>query len=336
MVEQLSNPDRKHGAKVHKKSAKREASSLIDERHYSAMHHGNTDTPANTPLLLLNSSFKAVGFSSKKGEKYNGMTAHYHFVAGPELGLRSVMVRRVPCACEACFSQIQTAWVIGTPPLEQPCFQSAAGCILSAVVGDYNEFRLISLLPADVDEDELEDVCDDILGAFEAEISQQIEIGNYGAYEYEDGYYLVEWTSAAFSLEEDSNEVQGCEFLTAGSIVVRGVYWNPVGRAKHWFTPPPNLQRVEHLFRVKYVVQANVVVEQPSDTVRLPNRRDRQRILSLNPLRVSAESHNKILSEIALRARLDYEEGQAVEAAESEEEYNDDHECWSNTTQRHC
>ena len=111
-------------------------------------------------------------------------------------------------------------------------------------------------------------------------------------------------------------------------MVCKGVYWNPVDRAKRWFTPPPEGSK-ELLFRVRYVVAASdLVMERPSETVKLPNRKDKQQIKDMGGRRVLVDSHDSILAELARRAMIDFVEREEEEDSDSEEERdpNDDEE----------
>ena len=115
------------------------------------------------------------------------------------------------------------------------------------------------------------------------------------------------------------------EILPEGSLVARGVYWNQVRGATRWFSPPPTNQRQERIFRVRYVLEPDVIVEEPSATVTLPNRRDKARILALGPRRVTLAAEDTINSELAHRARIDYEEdNNIVEDVGDEEEEDSD------------
>ena len=68
-------------------------------------------------------------------------------------------------------------------------------------------------------------------------------------------------------------------------------------------------------------------MEDPSATCKLPNRRDKQHILSRNPKRITEEGYDDIMAAICTRARLNYEEdgllGYAQEQAEMDAEDSD-------------
>ena len=60
----LEDPKRRHGMKGHKKHAKREAASVIDERMCHAIHNGNADHLSNVDLPLTNTKHTHKGFKS--------------------------------------------------------------------------------------------------------------------------------------------------------------------------------------------------------------------------------------------------------------------------------
>jgi hypothetical protein len=45
------------------------------------------------------------------------------------------------------------------------------------------------------------------------------------------GYYLVCWVSETYAAKEDTDE------WAIGELVCDGTYFNPVGRARNWYTP---------------------------------------------------------------------------------------------------
>ena len=53
-------------------------------------------------------------------EKRNGIQCHYNFRADPALGLGYVAVRRIPCACNACVSQLKEPWLLKKDFTHQP------------------------------------------------------------------------------------------------------------------------------------------------------------------------------------------------------------------------
>ena len=102
-----------------------------------------------------------------------------------------------------------------------------------------------------------------MLAEMEREADRDIEIDNFGAYEAntegDEGYYILKFTGKAYPLATDHDGVEGApenKITEAGSLVVKGVYWNPVGGAAQWHTPTPPRQAQERIFLVRFLVSA--------------------------------------------------------------------------------
>jgi len=68
----------------------------------------------------------AVGFV--KGD-HNGLLAHYHFQVSRDLGVGKAAAQHIPCACEACLTQLELPWKVGVEAADQPRYASSTGCI---------------------------------------------------------------------------------------------------------------------------------------------------------------------------------------------------------------
>ena len=83
-------------------------------------------------------------------------------------------------------------------------------------------------------------------------------MGDFAAYDADQDYYIIQGTDLPHPAEEYDKEtpavIEGCDRdqLGPGTIVCKGMYWNKVGRAKRWYSPPSVV--LERLFRVRYVV----------------------------------------------------------------------------------
>ena len=328
MYNALSNPARCNGGlkgTTGRKSAKREQQAKIERRVYHVMHHGSSDIPADAPIPVENCKWRAIGFNGKKEEKHNGINSHYHFYICPELGDSQVMARRIPCSCISCSQQLAIPWnALIKEPLKQPRFQDPSDCHYKAILGNHNKWKLIRLVSTEVDDDELDALKEDILGEMEATIASKIEIGHFGAYDSDSDYYIVRWSDLPCRLEdyEDDASVEGCDrnTLSPGTIVCKGVYWNKVGRAKHWYSPPS--VAAERLFRVRYVVATGFTMLAHSDSNPFSENRS-----SKSKSQCTDSAHNEIESEIARRARLDYDEATHISfGVDSESEGEDDAE----------
>lgn len=92
-------------------------------------------------------------------------------------------------------------------------------------------------------QEELFEAQDTILSGIAKEMAESIEVGKIGAFSMGDketsGYYLVEWKSKAYTLQEDTvlTEFVPPLELQAGELVVDAMYLNLVPRAPlSWYT----------------------------------------------------------------------------------------------------
>ena len=74
-------------------------------------------------------------------------------------------------------------------------------------------------------------------------MAEKVTDGGVGVFQTEDpdadGYYLIKWTTSPYTLQEDKllNEYEPPQLVKAGEIVCEGQYFNPVSRARLWYTP---------------------------------------------------------------------------------------------------
>jgi hypothetical protein len=211
-------------------------------------------------------------------------------------------------------------------------------CIYSEVMGGYNEWKIIKISEGTGTEDakeDLEELYEDVLGAIEARSAREIHADSFGAYlTVNDDYHIVKWTGEAFPLNVDDAEVEGATGpLPIGTLVARGSYCYTVKGAKDWYTEKlqnPQEKPAVLLFRVRYVVATNLVMEPPGarPEVRLPRNRGgqqwRDEVQALGARKLAESSIDEIQAEIARRALLDYEEGGIHDPAELDVDEDDD------------
>jgi hypothetical protein len=101
-------------------------------------------------------------------------------------------------------------------------------------------------------------------------MAERIECANYGVVITEDkathGYYLVEWTSKSYTLQEEMDELQ------EGELVCDAMYLNPVGWARKWYTPGTG----QTIIHIQHVVTGDIRLLEPSATVKLPRTCNQQ------------------------------------------------------------
>jgi hypothetical protein len=123
------------------------------------------------------------------------------------------------------------------------------------------------------------------------------------------GYYLIQWCGLPYTLQEDSDESQ------AGELVCEATYLNPVERAPYWYTPSD----IATVVRLQHVVGADLEMNQPSPSIKLPSNCKREDALRKGAMRLSEYSHELLLDEINRRDALDYEEEDEEESTDEDE-----------------
>ena len=145
---------------------------------------------------------------------------------------------------------------------------------------------------------------------------QEGEVGAVGTIdEAAMGYYIVKWLSEPYALQVDAEGISG--IVTAGAMVVDGLYFNRVQRAPYWYTQSGETSIIE----VKHVLRSGLHLEEISVTNKLPRACNRLEATRKNAGKISMQEHETIMEEAERRDRLEYNDD---EDDESEEEESDD------------
>jgi hypothetical protein len=316
------------GVKSEAKSNKREQHAKMKARHYHVQNPKEIRF-ANTRML-------AVGFPSVRGQKNNGLGAMYNLRADPDLGMRHVAVRRIPCGCDACIEQLKQPWMPGIKKEEQLRYARNELCALWPVFEGCNDWLIVVLVPkADADEEEIEEAQAVALHGLATRMSEKVQHGNYGAFSTEDphadGYYIVQWTSDPYTLQEDlqMTDYDPPVIIPAGELVCDAKYFEKVPRTKRWYIPTKIVggqQDLATTVRLKQVVATDMMLLPISNANKLPNNCDKRRATPLGPRKVQEDEHDAIGEEIRRRDELNYEEevGDESDDEEEEEEGDDD------------
>jgi hypothetical protein len=159
--------------------------------------------------------------------------------------------------------------------------------------------------------------------------SEQVEMGNYGAFSTDDpevdGYYIVQWTGDPHTLQEDLL-LESTDCIPSGEIVCEARFSCKIPRANRWFIPEKEGLTGENLLttvRMKQVVAPNLTLDELSDQNRLPNGCNRQQITPLGPVQLSEYQHCAVLDEIARVDELDCEEDSLEESTSDEDKSHD-------------
>jgi hypothetical protein len=216
-------------------------------------------------------------------------------------------VRRIPCLCDACLAQLEK-------PSVKERYARNESCVWADVFknGHLNDWQTIDLAPkSGSDPEEMEQAQTMVLENISARYAEEIQKGTFGAFMTSDpatdGYYLVQWSSAPYTLQSDSflDEYEPPLLLRQGELVCDAKYCNKVPRAKNWYTPPQ--ANSSTAVRLQQVV-ASAISLVGTTRARLPNTCDRKTAEILDAKKVSDEDHEAILEEIGMREGLDHDE----------------------------
>jgi hypothetical protein len=302
-VRLCSDESRIAGVKSHSKHVKREANATITRRNYHIQKIED--------VSFTNVKMKATGFLP--GPK-NGLLGMYNLRTDPDLGIGKAAVRRIPCGCQSCTTQLLTPWSHGIPATTQPRYAPRPDCDWAPIFQGLNDWLIVDLVPtAKSDEEEIELAYTTVLKGIATIMSESIKIGEYGAFntddEAADGYYLVRWASDPYSLQEDVflDDYDPPLQIVRGELVCDAFYCSKIPRARQWYTPPQDAATSTPI-RLQQVLVGNLNVLPVGGDNRLPNNYYRRRAEELGAFRVSDDEHDMLQDEIARRDLLDYDE----------------------------
>jgi hypothetical protein len=314
-----SDETRITGVKGHSKHKKRESNSKVTLRNY------HIQDPAE--VKFGNVKFKAHGLSAGT---HNGILAMYHLRTDPDLGIGKAALRRIPCLCAACVMQLNLPWQPGILPMAQPRYLTSENCQWWSLFAGLNSWNIVSLLPTkESNPDEIEEAQAIVLDGIGTMMSELVRVGHFGAFMTDDpdadGYYLVNWTSVPYTLQE---EIELDEYtppirIAKGELVCDAAYWYKVPRAKLWYTRPRPGDATTTI-RMRQVIAADMALSPISQTTPLPNSCDKRQATRLGAHRIAHTDHEELLEEIHRRDRLDFDEeeesedGSGIESASDE------------------
>ena len=311
-VRLLSDPSRLNGIKSEGMRAKREGKALVERNTYKS--YTMDDVP---PIPNYKITFA-------KG-RFNGLRAYYNIRTDPDLGLGFAALRRVACGCDACKEQLGRPWLPCVDMYEQPRYSANDGCVLWRSYEGANDWKIFQLEPVNDEEEKgaRDSICC-VLNALEARMSLMIREGEVGAVGTTDkaamGYYIVQWKSEPYALQADAEGMSG--IVTAGAMVVDGLYFNRVQRAPYWYTQSEELSIIE----VRHVLRSGLQLEEISETNKLPRACNRLEATRKNAGKISMQEHETIMEEAARRDRLEYNDDNGSEEDEDEDSENEEDE----------
>ncbi len=137
------------------------------------------------------------------------------------------------------------------------------------------------------------------------------------------GYYIVQWKSKQYALQADVEGISG--IVTAGAMVVNGLYFNRVQRAPYWYMQLEETSIIE----VRHVLRSGLQLEEICMTNKLPRACDRLEATRKNAGKFSMQEHETIMEEAERPNRLEYNDDDGSEEDKGEDSDDKEDECES-------
>jgi hypothetical protein len=177
---------------------------------------------------------------------------------------------------------------------EQPRYSANDGCVLWRSYEGANDWKIFPLEPVNDEEEKgaWDSICC-VLNALEARISLMIREGEVGVVGTMDkaamGYYIVQWKCEPYALQADAEGMLG--IVTAGVMVVDGLYFNRVQRAPCWYMQSEEMSIIE----VRHVLRSGLQLEEINETNKLPRACNRLEATRKNAGKISMQEHETIM-----------------------------------------
>ena len=341
----LGAPNRKAGLEGDKHKHK-EGATVINDRHYTPIDWETMNMPIPKTTFVVDKGLPKVKVKDpvtgvETTRPHDGSKDMYQVYCDwriPELN--QCAMRRMPCSCELCHTQLNLPWDHDLEWTEQPRFEKTCDCVLDPVLEGENGWKFVTLKPTkksteEEREEELEEVFIEVLHQYEVEAAEQIVCGGFGAIdttdkEAKEGYYVVQWTGEPYMLPAPA-QVEGCESgeMPAGTYVCEGRYLDRINRSPHWYY---NSNATPVLFRLQFVIAPKIKMTAYNPEKELkPNgfnslSRQAKSSAATTVMMVSLEDQKRIVEEKKIREKLDHFELNFVDNGEDYEEDEDGEE----------
>jgi hypothetical protein len=138
------------------------------------------------------------------------------------------------------------------------------------------------------------------------------------------GYYIVQWKSEPYALQTDA---EGSGIVTAGAMVVGGLYFNRIQRAPYWYTQLEEMSIIE----VRHVLRSGLQLEEICATNKLPRPCNQLEVTRKNAGKISMQEHENetVMEESERRDRLEYKDDDGSEEDKGEDSDDEEDECES-------
>ena len=271
-------------------------------------------------------------------KKNGGISDMFHFRYDYRFPDMMAVARRGPCVCEGCLNFLDKRCEIGRNPRDNYHYKyNSPQCKLSAVFGNYNgwnQFKLRKKIDKQSHTDqreknavnELVNVVKQDALTYRSELAEkEARMGGYGALacvDPDDPFYLVEFKSDPYMLEEDTY-VYGEEWMPEGTVVVDGIFYTAVPRHRGWYAPPDDRED-EEVFQIQHFLTGKLDVGQATESNPEPKLKRNDLVGKL--VHLDSKEIDRMLAESHVRDSLELVEIEGVECSDAED---DEEEEWS-------
>ena len=144
----MSKEQCKHGVIDQRKYRKRCSKRKWTDREY---HVQENDDVAHKDVKMYcdTNQFPALPFCGPHPKPHGarGLSKHYHLRFDPKIVHGICVICHIPCACVVCTSILYKPWIYGIPSNKQARYQPFAKFNYWPVMGSYNNWNIIELIP---------------------------------------------------------------------------------------------------------------------------------------------------------------------------------------------
>ena len=147
-----------------------------------------------------------------------GISKHYHLRFDTKIGMGKCSIRHIPCACVACTSMLDKAWISGIPSDTKDRYKPVTKCTYWPVLGTFNNWNIIQFSSKSTSSDTFDEIHQVVLDGISDNMTSLVESGKYGAinttYTSTNGFYVIMFTSGEYTLQENT-KIDG-HIITSG------------------------------------------------------------------------------------------------------------------------
>ena len=209
-----------------------------------------------------------------KSGKLMGISVMYNFKLDLDMGKEMIAMRRIPCVCNGYLDQLDSVRKTGHIDEEQRECKTSNKCEMKSIFNELNDWQVIKLETSKNDDIDEDDLAKKILHGIESRMFEKIIKVNYGEMRTDnpdtDGYYVFEWSSYVYTTQDDivMKGYNSSEYAYTSEMVCKTRFWDPVIKAKYWYTPITEGEG-DTILKMKQVLMTDIKLEKISEYIKL-------------------------------------------------------------------